>query len=62
MKLKVNEEACIGCGACAAICPDIYNMNDDGIAYVITENITEEFIEDAVDAKDGCPTCAIIEK
>jgi Ferredoxin len=62
MKLKVNEDACIGCGACAAICPDVYSMNDEGIAYVTTSNIDDNLIEDAIDAKDGCPTAAIIEE
>ena len=29
MKVKVNKEACIGCGACAAICDAIFEIDDE---------------------------------
>ncbi|MFR4599069.1 MAG: ferredoxin [Coprobacillus cateniformis] len=25
---KVNE-SCIGCGACTAVCPEVFDFNDD---------------------------------
>lgn len=62
MKLKVNEDVCIGCGACAAICPDVYDINDNGYAYVKVEVVEKENEGDALDAKEGCPTGAIVEK
>ena len=31
MKVKVNEDACIGCGACAAIAPEVFEINDEGL-------------------------------
>lgn len=61
MKLEVNEN-CIGCGACAAICPDVFDLKDDGYAYVKVDIIPEEKKEDAMDALEGCPTGAIVEK
>lgn len=61
MKLKVNEDVCIGCGACQAVCPEVFEIGDNGLAKVITDEINEEFIEDATDAKDGCPVAAIEE-
>ena len=61
MKLNVDKDICIGCGACAAICPDVFEIDDDGLAKVTTEEINEEFVEDAVDAKEGCPVDAIKE-
>ena len=30
MEVKVNRDACIGCGACAAICPDVFEIDDEG--------------------------------
>ena len=62
MKLKVNEDVCIGCGACQAICPDCFELNDEGIATVTVDEIKEEFVEDANDAKVGCPVGAIVEE
>lgn len=61
MKLKVNQDLCIGCGACAAICPNVYDLNDDGLAFVKVEEIEKEDVEEAVDALEGCPTGAISE-
>ena len=57
--LKVNKDLCIGCGACQAVCPEVFEIEDDGLASVIVEEIPEELSEDALDAKEGCPTSAI---
>lgn len=60
MKVKVNPDVCIGCGACQAIAPDVFEINDeDGVAHEITEDVKEELVEDANDAKEGCPVNAI---
>lgn len=59
-KFKVNKDLCIGCGACAAICPEVFDIDEDGLAKTIKEeNITEEETVDATDALEGCPTGAI---
>ena len=62
MKLKVMEDVCIGCGACQAICSDCFELNDNGIAEVKVDVIPESSVEEAVDAKEGCPVGAIVEK
>ena len=59
MKLKVNEDLCIGCGAYAAVCPDVFEV--DGLAHTIVDVVPKEVEEDAIDAKEGCPTNAIEE-
>ncbi|MBP1969273.1 ferredoxin [Virgibacillus natechei] len=62
---KVNQETCIACGACADVAPDIYDVNDEGIAYVTLDNnkgtspISDEFWEDMEDAFEGCPSESI---
>ena len=61
MKLKVNQDVCIGCGACAAICPEVFDIDDTGLAVAIVNEIDEKMTEDALDAKEGCPTGAIVE-
>ena len=38
MKVKVNRDNCIGCGACEAICPEVFNLDDDGLSTVICDN------------------------
>ena len=61
MKFKVNQDTCIGCGACQATCGEVFEINDDGIAEVIVDEISEDVKEDAIDAKEGCPVGAIEE-
>lgn len=61
----VDLETCIACGACGASAPDIYDYDDEGIAYSMFDNnegtavIPEELQEDLLDALEGCPTDSI---
>jgi len=32
--LKVNKNDCISCGNCSSVCPDVFEMQDDGKAGV----------------------------
>ena len=59
MKVKVNEDACIGCGACAAIAPEVFEINDEGLSTVIVDEVAKEEANDAI---DSCPTSAIERK
>ena len=55
---KVNEDRCIGCGACVGTCNEVFGINDEGLATVVNQP-TDENINLATDALDGCPTGAI---
>lgn len=59
MTVKVNRDACIGCGACAAICDSVFEIDDEGISTVVDENVSEENQGEVQDAVDSCPTGAI---
>ena len=61
MRVKVLKEACIGCGACQAICDEVYQIGDEGLAEVIVDVVPEELEEEAMDALENCPTDAIAE-
>lgn len=61
MELRVNKDLCIGCGACQAVCPDVFEIEDDGLAHAKVDKIDDEVMDDALDAKEGCPTSAIEE-
>ncbi|HOB16292.1 MAG TPA: ferredoxin [Defluviitoga sp.] len=56
MKIIIDKEACIGDGICESLCPDVFQMTDDGKAEVIDEQSNEPCVQDAIDA---CPTEAI---
>lgn len=59
MKVKVNRDNCIGCGACAAICSEVFEIDDEGISVAKAEEVKEEDKQAVQDAIDSCPTGAI---
>lgn len=59
MKAKVLDNLCIGCGACAALVPDEFEINDDGVAEAVNDTVNEDNKELVMDAKENCPTSAI---
>lgn len=59
MRASVNQDGCISCGLCVSICPSVFSMNEDDKAQAIDEDIPDEFLQDAEDARDGCPVSVI---
>ncbi len=55
MSISVNQETCIGCGACAAVCPQTFKLNDNGKSEVISQ----DNVDCAKKAAEGCPVQAI---
>ncbi|MEG0025938.1 MAG: ferredoxin [Bacilli bacterium] len=60
MKVKIISDSCIGCGACQALVPNVFSLNDEGIAEVIVDNINSKLDDEVNDAIDSCPTGAIL--
>ncbi|MBU1086440.1 MAG: ferredoxin [Candidatus Omnitrophica bacterium] len=58
MKAIVDADACVGCGLCANICAEVYQMQDDK-AIVIGNSITDDLLESAKEAATSCPVEAI---
>lgn len=54
-KAKVNQDLCIGCGTCEALCPKVFQLQD-GKSHVIAEECSECNCQEAV---DSCPVGAI---
>ena len=60
-KFKVSESY-IGCGACSAVCPEVFELNADGVAENILGDeteIPEDLEASAQEAADSCPVSAI---
>ncbi len=56
-KIVLNEEACIGCGACVGIDSEHFEFNDEGYSSVVSqENLDSPALADAIDA---CPVAII---
>lgn len=60
MCVKIDSEKCLGCGSCVSLTDQkIFDFNDEGKAYVVTENIPEEEMDNVKNAIEYCPTAAI---
>jgi len=55
-KVKIDKEKCIGCEACVALCPEVFEMKDNKAN--AKKQITDK--KCAKEAADSCPTQAII--
>ena len=54
----IDEEECIGCGSCVEICPEVFQMKEDGekAEVVKSEGGPEDLIQEAIDT---CPVSCI---
>ena len=59
MKANVDKDTCIACGLCPSICPECFDMDDDGKACAIVDEVPQEFLDKAKEAEENCPVDAI---
>lgn len=59
MKGKVDKDTCIACGLCPSICPECFEIEDDGKAGVTVDEIPAECTDSAKEAEVSCPVNAI---
>ena len=58
-KVKINHDECLGDAVCEDICPEVFKIKDDDLAYVINDNPGPELEEKIQEAIDECPNGAI---
>ncbi|MEM2238727.1 MAG: ferredoxin [Candidatus Bathyarchaeia archaeon] len=58
MKVKVDRDACIGCGLCASLCPEVFELDDEGKSRVVNPNGCDGC--DCREVANQCPAAAII--
>ncbi len=57
VKVPQVSEACIGCSACVAIAPEVFELNEEGLSVVkAADSYNEEDVNNAISA---CPVDAI---
>ena len=58
-KITIDESTCTGCGLCAANCPEVFEVQDDNLAHVVSEACGNC---DVKEVAQQCPVNAIIVK
>jgi ferredoxin len=72
MQVWIDGDLCTGVALCETSCPEVFVMVDDGIAHVVGPDgpapsgvavpFAEEYLEDVLEAAEGCPEdCIYIE-
>lgn len=62
-KFTVKKDTCIGCGVCTGIAAAVFAMGSDGLAEnVLGEEVPDDLVAAAEEAKSSCPVQAIEEQ
>ncbi|TCM16433.1 ferredoxin [Novosphingobium sp. PhB165] len=59
MKVRVDPDLCAGFGICVGLCPEAFELHDDGYATVLVGEVPAEFEDMVHRAVDRCPARAI---
>jgi ferredoxin len=59
MKVRVDPNVCAGFGVCVGICPEVFELHDDGYAIVVVSEVPPEFEDSVRQAVSQCPARAI---
>ena len=57
MLIKIDQEACTGCGVCESLCPDVFQVQEDEKAHAVNPEGCASC--DCQEAVDSCPAQAI---
>lgn len=60
MKVRVDEDLCLGCGICEGLAPDVFSLANEPFAEVLVDVVPAELEDDVRQAAEDCPEEAII--
>lgn len=55
----VDQDLCIGCGTCEALCPEVFKMSEEGKAHVIENVDYKQHADQIKQSAEACPAQAI---
>ncbi len=59
-RVIADRSKCCGYGLCAAICPEVYKLDADGLVYLDSEFVPAGSEEAAIEGAAACPAEALI--
>ncbi|MBU0707342.1 ferredoxin [Patescibacteria group bacterium] len=57
MKITIKKDACISAATCVAIAPGVFQLDDEGKAYIVDKKGADE--KTIIEAAKSCPTQCI---
>jgi ferredoxin len=55
MNVRIEQEYCTGDGLCQDLCPDVFEMQDDGLAHVKLDGaVPTELVDAVLEAQAQC--------
>ena len=58
-RVEVDRDRCVGSGACEALAPEVFEVDDDGVLIVHLPEPPEDELADVREAVLACPTRAL---
>lgn len=58
-RIVIDQGRCVGHGQCAMMAPEAFDLDADGYAVVLTEEVEGAQLRDAQGAAQACPEQAI---
>lgn len=59
-KVILDQQKCVSGGQCVFAAPEVFDQReDDGVAFLLTEDITPDLEPGVIEAADICPALAI---
>lgn len=59
MKVRVDASVCAGFGVCVGLCPDVFELHEDGYAVVRVSEVPRQHEHAVRAAVNQCPARAI---
>jgi ferredoxin len=59
MKVRVDSGVCAGFGVCLGLCPEVFELHDNGYAVALVEEVPPEHQDAVRTAFHQCPSRAI---
>ncbi len=55
-KVSIDNSTCVGCGLCEQSCPEVFQVQGDGVAYVKAQNCASHNLNEIA---EQCPVSSI---
>ena len=59
MRITANVSKCQGYGNCAALDPNHFDLDDDGLVVLLSDTVLEQDLKTAAAAVRSCPVSAL---